>query len=543
MNRGHFRRLSLLLLGIVLTAGCSRRADHGQVPGRSLALNRGAGVEPATIDPQRNSGAPEAEIIRGLFDSLVYANPEDVNEVLPKGAERWTISPDGLTYDFFLRREARWSNGDPVVAEDYRASILRAMEPALAGAIADYTYPIAGAEDYHRGRNRDPSSVGLVAVDSHHLRITLRAPAPHFIYLMEEFPFVAVHRPSIEANGGWLNPTSPWTKPGMVSNGPFRLTAWTNGKELVMERNPYYWNKAAVKLDAIRFIPIESTDTEERTFRTGQIHVTYSFPTNRLATYRDAKSPALRVSARNGAHLLFFNTTKPPLNDPRVRRALSFAIDRVKLAQKVLAGGEAPAYTLGQPGMGGYRAPHQDLPGPDEARRLLAAAGFPGGTGFPTLGYLYNTSERNRDVAQALQQMWLRELGIRVELRNEEWKVFLDNRQIGNYDIARGGWLPFTPEQSEYFRLCHSKSVSNDSRWHSAEFDALCDEAATTMDPERRHALYRKLDEMVLDQMPIAPLAHYSLVRLVDPVVQNWRNNTRDKQFLDLVSLGAGAAP
>jgi ABC-type oligopeptide transport system substrate-binding subunit len=215
----------------------------------------------------------------------------------------------------------------------------------------------------------------------------------------------------------------------------------------------------------------------------------------------------------------------------------------VQLANKVLAGGEAPAYTFGQPGMGGYQPGIETAPGPDEARWLLAEAGFRGGQGFPTLSYLYNTSERNRDIAQALQQMWQRELGIRVELRNEEWKVFLDNRKLGNYDIARGGWLPFTPEQSEYFRLCHSTSVSNDSGWNSREFDALCDQAETTMDRDQRHALYRRLDEMVLEHMPIVPLAHYSLVRLVDPIVQNWRDNSRDRHYLDAVYLGAGAAP
>jgi oligopeptide transport system substrate-binding protein len=537
-------RCFVVLLAAALAGGCGRRTTTVQSGTVEQALHRGAGVEPGTIDPQRNNGAPEAEIIRTLFEPLVYANPANVNEVLPKAAERFEISPDGLTYDFYLRATARWSNGDPVVAEDYRAAILRLLEPALAGNLVDYAFPIAGAEDYYRGRIKDPAQVGVSTPDRLHLRLRLREPSPHFIYHLEDYPFVAVHRPSIEANGGWLNPTSPWTRPGLlVSNGPFQLVRWRPGQDLVVERNPHYWDAANVELRAVQFHLIDSLDTEERAFRAGQLHVTYSFPTGRLATYRANQSPALRVGPRHGVHLLYLNTAKPPLTDARVRRALAYAIDRVQLAEKVLAGGETPGLTLSQPGMGGYQPKDGIAAGPAEARRLLAEAGFPGGAGFPTLAYLYNTSERNRDVAQALQQMWQRELGIRVELRNEEWKVFLDNRQLGHFDIARGGWLPFTPEQSEYFRLCHTKSANNDSNWSDAAFDALCDRAATTMDRARRHGFYQELDQMVLEHMPVIPLAHYSLVRLVDPVVQAWQNNPRDKQFLELISLGRGVAP
>jgi oligopeptide transport system substrate-binding protein len=539
------RLLLFALVPLLMAAGCRPHGSQTSGPSGTQVLQRGAGVEPGTIDPQRNTGAPEAEIIRALFDSLVQANPDDVNEVIGKGAARWSTSEDGLVYDFHLRPEARWSNGDPVTAEDYRRSILRLLEPALAGNLVDYAYPIVGAEDYHQGRNKDPAKVGVFAVDPHHLQIRLRAPTPHFIYLMEDYPFVAVHQASIEANGGWLNPSSPWTRPGtLVSNGPFRLVRWTPGLELVVERNPYYWNAAQFKLNGVRYHLIDSTETEERAFRAGQLHVTYSFPTTRLATYQANKSPALRLSPRLGSHWLFLNTTKPPLNDPRVRRALAFAIDRQLLSSKVLASGEAPGFTLSQPGMGGYQPDIHSLPGPDEARKLLAEAGFPGGAGFPVLNYLYNTSERNREVAQALQQMWVRELGIRVELHNEEWKVFLDSRRLGHYDVARGGWLPFTPEQSEYFRLCHSASQNNESGWHSAEFDAICNEAEHTMDRRQRHDLYRKLDHLLADAMPMIPLAHYTLVRLVDPVVRNWRDNIRDKQYLEQISIGgAGQTP
>ncbi len=322
---------------LVIGAGCKPRRSLVEEGIRHQVLQRGGGVEPTTIDPQRNTGAPEASIIECLFDSLVLARAPNLNEVSPKGAERWEVSADGLTYDFFLRRDARWSNGDPVVAEDYRAAFVRLLEPALAGTLADFAYPILGAEDYHRGRTKDPATVGLTVAGPHHLRIRLRRPMPHFLFMLEGYPFVAVHRPSIEAHGGWLNPASPWTKPGaMVGNGPFRLKSWTPGQVMVLERNPYYWNAAHVTLREIHFHPIDSIDAEERTFRAGQLHLTYSFPTSRLPTYRANHSPALHVAPRLGMHFLNLNTERPPLNDPRVRRALAYAIDRAQLAAKVL---------------------------------------------------------------------------------------------------------------------------------------------------------------------------------------------------------------
>ena len=471
--------LFVLVAATFLQSACQPRESSVERGIREQVLHAGNGVEPSTLDPQRNSGSPEAFIINELFDALVVADPDNINEVLPCGAERWEISADGLDYTFHLRRDGRWSNGEPVTAEDYRASFVRIVEPGLGGTLANLAYPIAGAEDYHRGKSKDPATIGVSTEGPYVLRIRLRAPLPQLLNYLETYPFVAVHRASIEANGGWTNPSGLWTKPGrMVSSGPYRLKEWQPNHPLVIERNPHFRDAARIRLREIHFHPIESLDTEDRAYRTGQLHSTSGVPTTKLPVYRKQWPDQLHVAPRLGLHYLNVNTEHPVLRDPRVRRALAFAIDRQQLADKVLGRGEIPARSLGQPGMGNYQPKNQITEGAADARRLLAEAGFPGGTGFPKVTYLYNTSERNREVAEALQQIWRRELGIDVELRNEEWKVFLDSRRTGRYELARAGWNPFTPECAELFLLCHSTSEFNDSRWTNATYDRLYDQAA-----------------------------------------------------------------
>ena len=545
MSSPRLAPLVLLLAGVGLLTACQPRLSTVDRGIREQVLHAGNGVEPSTLDPQRNSGAPEAFIINELFDALVVANPDNVNEVLPNGAERWEISADGLTYTFFLRQDGRWSNGDPVTAEDYRASFVRIVEPGLAGTLANLAYPIAGAEDYHRGKTTDAATVGVSAAGTFILRIRLRAPLPPLLNYLETYPFVAVHRASIEANGGWTNPAGRWTRPGkMISNGPYRLKAWTPNHPLELELNPFFRETGRGRLREIHYYPIESLDTEDRAYRSGQLHLTSGVPANKLPTYRKELPGQLHVTPRLGLHYLNVNTEHTVLRDARVRQALAFAIDRTQLAEKVLGRGELPALSLGQPGMGDYAPRHRISAGADEARRLLTSAGFPGGAGFPKLSYLYNTSERNRDVAEALQQIWRRELGIEVELRNEEWKVFLDSRRTGRYDLARAGWNPFTPEGAELFLLCHSTSEFNDSHWKNAAYDRLYDRAASTMDRTARHALYQELDRIILEEMPVIPLAYNTVVRLIHPAVNGWRDNLRDTREMSTLGLTApGQSP
>lgn len=505
-------------------------------------LHCGNGVEPGDLDPHTNTGAPESVILGEIFEALVTRDTD--LQIVPAAAESWDVSETGRILTFRLRPGLKWSNGDPLTARDFRDSFKRLLEPSLAAQFAFMAYPVAGAEEYNTGRTRDFSTVGFQALDDRTFRVILKEPMPHFIQMLANYPFLPVHMGSVARFGGTERQGTAWTRAGnLISNGPMKLIAWEPNKAITVARNEHHWNGANVALNEIRFYPIESQDTEERAFRSGQLHVTSTLPVSKIDTYRAENSPALHVTARLGVTYIVFHAHKPPFDDARVRRAFSLAINREQIATSIYRAGQTPAHVLSQAGMGGYQPRHRMTGGPDAARALLAEAGYPGGAGFPKVEYLYNTSELNRDVAQALQQMWKKELGIDVTIVNEEWKVFLDTRDTGNFQIARAGWFPFTDEASEYFQQVVSNNAFNDSNWGNPEFDALYEKAIHTMDKAERHELYQRMDEIVIREMPVAPLVHAAVARLVHPSVRGWKDNLLDNRALAELRLAAGESP
>jgi len=495
---------------------------------RTQTLHMGAGVEPGTLDPHINTGSPESAIINVLFEALV-ARSLDGRTIVPAAAQSWDITDDGRTYTFRLRDDLRWSTGEPVTAADYQQSFLRALTPALASEPAVMMYPVVGAEDFHRGVSKEPASVGFEAPDDRTFVIRLREPMPHFLQLIMGSPWVPVHRPSLEAAGGWIDRGARWTRPGkLVGNGPFQLTGWVPNSVLTVVRNPHFREAAQPRLTEIRYYPMESSATEERAFRAGQLHATYELPETKVEAYERDRPEVLRIAPRLGVNFIFFNVTAEPFTDVRVRRAFSLAVDRSIIAGTILKGGKTPAASFIQPGMGGFEPQPQFGFDPERARALLAEAGFPGGRGLPQIEYLYNTLERNRDVAEALQAMWRRHLGVQVVLKNEEWKVFLVTRQQGRYQMARAGWFPYADEPTDYFQLLVKDSTYNDARWAHDEYSRLYREASTDLDRERRHTRYRRMEAIVADETPIVPLYFHSQVRLVDTSVQGWTHNLFD---------------
>ncbi|HUG11550.1 MAG TPA: peptide ABC transporter substrate-binding protein [Opitutaceae bacterium] len=525
-----------------LLAGCGGNKSAVEQGNRDQVLHYGNGVEPSNLDPHTNTGSPESVILIEIFEGLVARGPD--LEMVPAAAERWDFSGEGRIITFRLRPELKWSNGDPLTARDFRDSFKRLLEPSLAAQFAFMAYPVAGAEDYNTGKTRDFSTVGFQALDDLTFRVILDEPTPHFLQLLVTYPFLPVHMQSVARFGGAERPGTAWTRAGnLITNGPMKLIGWEANKVLTVARNEHHWNSANIALNEIRFYPIESQDTEERAFRTGQLHVTTTLPVSKIDFYREAKSPALHITPRLGANYLVFNTEKAPFDDARVRRAFALAINREQIATSIYRAGQTPAYALSQAGMGGYQPRHRITGGPEEARALLAEAGFPGGAGFPKVEYLYNTNELNRDVAQALQEMWSKELGVDVTLVNEEWKVFLNTRDLGNFQIARAGWNPFTDAPTEYFQQVVSNSAFNDSNWGDPEFDALYEKAIHTLDPAERHELYHRMDEIILRDMPVIPLVHSAIVRLVHPSVRGWKDNLLDSRLKAALTLAPGETP
>jgi len=532
--------LPVLLLAV---AGCGRsgRAVDEAYARRALYLANGA--EPSTLDPHLNNGVPEGIILNELYEPLLKLG-DDGRTLIPGIAASWDISADGRTYTFHLRRDMRWSNGDPVTAGDFLGSFRRVVDPQLAGPFAARANCVVGVADFLQGRITDPARLGFSAPDDQTFVVTLTAPNIVFLRLLADYPWVPVHLATLDATGGRSRSNQSWLKPGvLVTNGPMQLAEWVPDVRIVLTPNPHYPDRAKVWLHTITFFPIDSINAEELAFRAGQIHATTAVPSTKIAAYQAGHNPALRITPRLGITTFIFNTRRPPFDDARVRRAFSLAIGRDELVQAAYQGGYTPARSLSQPGMGGYEPTVLLTGGPAEARRLLAEAGYPGGAGFPRVTYEYNTLDRNRTVAEILQQMWWKELGIHVELMNEEWKVYLDSLHSGRFSLIRSGWAPFVNDPVDYYELFVTNAPNNYTGWGDRRFDAFYEQALQTQDATSRYALYREMDTIIRDEAPVAPLVFNCTIRLVDPRVRHWPNNVLDARQLSAVTLDAGAEP
>jgi oligopeptide transport system substrate-binding protein len=314
-----------------------------------------------------------------------------------------------------------------------------------------------------------------------------------------------------------------WTRAGhLVGNGPFRLRAWSPNQKIVVERNPDYWDAAAVRLQAIEFYPTDDLPTEERMFRDGQLDATYDLPFSKIDPYRRDHPGELRVDPWLGVYYLNCNVKRPPLDDARVRRALALAIDRASLVRNVLRGGEQPALSLDFPGVAGYTLGAQLTEDPVEARRLLAAAGYPGGKGFPALDLLYNTNEQHRQIGEALQAMWRANLGIEIRLHNEEWKVYLDAEHTHDFQLSRSGWIGDYADPQVFLETWTTGNGNNYSQWSNPRFDRLFAQGLASPTEAGRYAAYRQMDGILADECPGIPIYYYTRTYAMSPRIKGW---------------------
>lgn len=520
--------VALALIGFLLLTACKdHKASAGPSSPPALAAKKvlqfGNGGEPQFLDPQLMTGLPEDALARALFEGLVTQAPvgEDPD---PGVAERWEISADGLTYTFHLRRDAKWSDGTPLTAKVFLDSYRRILTPTLS---ADYVYMlfvVKGAEDFFHGKITDFSATGFQAPDDHTLILNLEKPAPFLLRSLVHESWFPVPTHVIAKFGDIGRRNLDWTRPAnFVSNGPFRMKEWLPNQKIVVERSPTYWDRGHVKLDEIHFHAVELADTEERMFRAGQLHITNQVPLTKLETYRRDFPAALKIEPWCGTYFYRFNVAFKPLNDVRVRRALSLAVERERLVENVTLAGEAPAYALVPPNVAGYTSTVRLQGDLAEAKRLLAEAGYPDGRGFPHLDILYNNLEKHQTIAEALQEMWRRNLGIEVGLHNEEWKVYLVDQKSINFSIERGGWLADYVDPHVFFDLWASSSNNNNTHWSSPEYDRLLGTALDAKTDQDRYAVYQKLEKIIVDELPILPLFYYAEARLVSPKVLGYR--------------------
>lgn len=515
-------RLWALVAASCLLVSCARRETPVQRGNRDQVLERGSHADVSDLDPQLATSITELDITSALFEGLMAEDPVDLHPV-PGVASRYVPSPDRLTYTFYLRPDARWSDGSAVTADDFVRSWQRMLTPSLAAQNADLLYVIQGAEAYNRGVTKDFSHVGVRAIDPHTLRVTLEHPTPYFLSLLAQPAFYPVRLATIAKYGSTTQRGNPWTRPGhLVGNGPFVLKTWIPNEAILVTKSPTYWDAAHVRLHAIRFHAIDSVDAEEDAFRAGQLHLTYVLPFGRAAVYRRKDPKVLRSDPYLNTYFLRLNTTRAPFDDPRFRRALSLAIDRDALANKVLQDGQKPAVSFTPPGLPGYTPPDVVKSDPAEARRLLAETTFGKLAKAPTIELLFNSSENMRLIAEALQGMWQRNLGLNVQLVNEEFKVVLSDRRAGHYQMVLSDWVADYLDPLTFLDPWRSDSANNQTGWSSVDYDALLFAAAQNPDPQARAAQLQKAETLLLDAAPIIPLYYNPHTFLIQPSVKGW---------------------
>ncbi|MEH6467717.1 MAG: peptide ABC transporter substrate-binding protein, partial [Porticoccus sp.] len=496
--------IATLLLTPLLLSGCGSGESNVATGNRDGILHWGNGTDPQELDPHIVTGVPEHHILTALLEGLVLKDPATL-EPIPGVAESWEVSNDGKTYTFLLRRNAQWSNGDPVTAHDFAWSWWRALQPALGNQYAYMLFPIKNAEAYLKQEIESFSQVGVKVLDDYTLEVELTNPTPYFLQLLDHYSMFPVHRATIEKFGAPDERGSLWTRPGnFVGNGPFLLTEWQLFKKVEVAKNPYYWDASTVKLNGIRFYPTENVTTEERMFRSNQLHHTASIPIDKVATYRKKHPELLNTHPYLGNYFYRINTKLPHLSDKRVRQALAMSINGKQIVEQVTKGGEVPAYTFTPPDTLGYTANSAFEFNPVKARQLLAEAGYPNGEGFPVTELLYNTSEGHRKIAVAIQQMWNQYLGVNIILNNQDWKVYLNSVDSGDYAIARAGWIGDYVDPNTFLDMWITDGGNNRTGWSNPRYDELILKLApTASDRETRYKMMREAEALLLEDMPV----------------------------------------
>jgi len=477
------------------------------------------GSEPKTLDPGLNAANDGGNVINNMFEGLMR---EMNGQIQPGIAESYTMSDDGLVYTFTIR-DTVWSDGQAITAHDFEYAWNRVLDPETASEYS-WIFDEANVDSFK-------------AIDEKTFEVTLKAPTPYFLGLTAFYTFFPVRQDAVEAgaDGAWaVDPAKS------IVNGPFMLTEYRNGDRLVLVKNPNYWRADMVTLDTIEGLMIVDEATALTGYESGQIHVIDTMPNAEIPRLL-AEDPTFMIMPQDGVYYYALNTTVAPMDNEKVRRALTIAIDRTAIVETVTKGGQIPATNMvsqasrdSEGNVFSVRAGDYGIPvdgsGVEEAQALLAEAGFPNGEGFPELEIMYNTSEGHKAIAEAIQEMWKQNLNINVTLTNQEWAVFQDTRKQGTFQIARSGWIGDYSDPMTYLGMFVTGSPMNYSRWENAEYDALLEAAKTQTPGERFNSLENALD-MVMDGHAYMPIYYYTDPIMVSEKVSDWEKTTRNTWF------------
>jgi oligopeptide transport system substrate-binding protein len=500
-------------------------------------LHRGNGAEPESLDPHITTGVPEANLQRDLFEGLV-AEAAD-GKIGPGTAERWDISPDGLVYTFHLRADAKWSNGDPVTAQDVVYSFRRLLDPKTASKYAFMQWPMKNGEKFSKGEITDPAALGIKAIGERTVEVTLEQPTPYYIGLLAHHASYIVPRKAIETHA------ERWTRAGnLVSNGAYKLDAWTPQDRIKLVKNPNYHDAKSLRIDEVYFYPTEDLQAELKRYRAGELDITYKIPPDQIDWAKQNLPNEIKLTPYFGTYYYAFNLTKPPFQgNAKLRQALSLAIDRDAITQKVSRAGEVPAYGWVPPDTLNYHNPEIPVAKMTQAQRdaqakkLLVEAGY--GPGKPIeVEILYNTNELHKRIAIAVASMWDEKLGVKTKLVNQEWKVYLDMGAQKQFQVRRAGWIGDYNDSWTFLELLKGDiGKQNPAGYANAAYDDLLRKSAMTRDLNDRAKLLSDAEKIMIEDTPIAPIFHYVSTALVKPHVQGWRPNVQDVHHTRWLSI------
>lgn len=533
----HTLKLLSLAASILTFTACEDTTPVDKYTAQKV-LVIGNSSEPQALDPQIVTGVIESNIIRSIFEGLCVQHPSKEGIHLPGAAERWTSNADFTEWTFHLQPNGKWSDGKPVTTEDFLFGYERILSPDLAAKYASMLYYIDGAEAFNKGEEKDFSSVGVKAIDSHTLKIKLRASIPFLPDLTKHYTWYPVPKHIVLSHGEMTTPNNPWTEAGnLVGNGAFELKTWKFNDQIFVAKNNHYWDHETVKLEGIRFLPIVNQYTEARMFFNDQLHVTYGLAPEMIEYSKQKYTESLRQETYLGTNFLRFNVTRDQLKNVKVRKALALSIDTQSIIDNILKGGQQPAYGLTPP-MGEYQPPKAVSFDPEKAKELLNEAGY---SDPSTLKIVLLTTDKEsaKTIAEAYQDMWKKNLGIEVSIKQREWKTYLDRMSKLDYDIATGGWIGDYPDPTTFLDMWKKGDGNNRTGWSSSEYESTLQQAEQIQDPAARLRKLEQAEAIFLSEMPVMPVFWYTINYLLHPSVSGWDPlllNNHPYKFVDLTS-------
>ena len=540
LSRGKvFALILCVFTSTLFLCACGQRETPAEKFAQEDCLVLGNGSDPATLDPSLATGTTEYKILNSLFEGLVTANTATL-KIEPAVARTWEISDDGLKYTFKIDPKSKWSDGKQVSAKDFEFAWKRILSPQLGAEYASMLFVIKNAKDYNTGILKDSNKVGVRAIDNFTLEVELEKPTPYFLSLLYHFAYFPLPQHILKKFNADTTRDAQWTKPqNMVSNGAFTLKKWSINDRIEVVKNQKYRAIDKIFLNKIIFLPIQNINTEDRAFRAEQLHITESIAPSRLDNIRNTALQTLRQDKWIGVYYYQINSSRPPLDNPKVRKALSMTINRQAIINSFLKAGQPPAFALIPEGCGAYKTKEsakitEDI---NLAKKLLSEAGYPNGKNFPTIRITYNTSEQHKPIAEAIQQMWKEHLGINAELFNLSWPAFLSARRTKDFDIARASWIGDYASPETFLEIFQSQSGLNHSGYANKLFDENFELARASKTDEMRFKHLADAEAQLLDDLPIIPIYFYSKVFRISPLVEGWHSNILDYRNYHNVKL------